>query len=256
MVPVPGVLRSPAPRPSAPTRHATPARGGRERAGRPLPPRARRGGDAWPGSSRASPATVCGRRVECLVVDDGSTDATAALAAAAGADVLRQGRNRGLGAAVRAGLAEAVERGAGSRRVLRRGRRVRAGGAGAARGADPRRRGRLRGRLPVRRRHPARCGPTGCSATSSSPGCCRFASRGADQRRPERLPRLLPARRPPTRRSIHDFNYAQVLTLDLLAKGYRYAEVPISYAFRDRGPVVRAPRPLPPRTCSRRCTAS
>ena len=34
---------------------------------------------------------------------------------------------------------------------------------------------------------------------------------------------------------IHDFNYAQVLTLDLLGKGHRYAEVPISYAFRRHG---------------------
>ena len=34
---------------------------------------------------------------------------------------------------------------------------------------------------------------------------------------------------------IHDYNYAQVLTLDLLAKGYRYAEVPISYRFRTTG---------------------
>ena len=34
---------------------------------------------------------------------------------------------------------------------------------------------------------------------------------------------------------VHDFNYAQVLTLDLLAKGYAYAEVPISYRFREHG---------------------
>ena len=34
---------------------------------------------------------------------------------------------------------------------------------------------------------------------------------------------------------IHDFNYAQVLTLDLLAKGHRHAEVPISYRFRTTG---------------------
>ena len=34
---------------------------------------------------------------------------------------------------------------------------------------------------------------------------------------------------------VHDFNYAQVLTLDLLAKGFRYAEVPISYGFRRHG---------------------
>jgi hypothetical protein len=34
---------------------------------------------------------------------------------------------------------------------------------------------------------------------------------------------------------IHDYNYAQVLTLDLLAKGYRYLEVPIGYQFRTTG---------------------
>jgi hypothetical protein len=34
---------------------------------------------------------------------------------------------------------------------------------------------------------------------------------------------------------IHDYNYAQVLTLDLLEKGFRYREVPISYAFRSTG---------------------
>jgi glycosyltransferase involved in cell wall biosynthesis len=34
---------------------------------------------------------------------------------------------------------------------------------------------------------------------------------------------------------VHDYNYAQVLTLDLLAKGYRYAEVPIAYRHRRRG---------------------
>jgi hypothetical protein len=33
----------------------------------------------------------------------------------------------------------------------------------------------------------------------------------------------------------HDYNYAQVLTLDLLAKGYRYQEVPITYRYRTTG---------------------
>jgi glycosyltransferase involved in cell wall biosynthesis len=33
----------------------------------------------------------------------------------------------------------------------------------------------------------------------------------------------------------HDYNYAQLLTLDLLAKGFLYAEVPISYDFRRTG---------------------
>ncbi len=34
---------------------------------------------------------------------------------------------------------------------------------------------------------------------------------------------------------IHDYNYAQVLTIDLIDKGFRYAEVPITYRFRSSG---------------------
>jgi glycosyltransferase involved in cell wall biosynthesis len=44
-----------------------------------------------------------------LVVDDGSTDATAEEAAAAGADVLRQSPNMGKGAALQAGFRRALE---------------------------------------------------------------------------------------------------------------------------------------------------
>jgi len=50
--------------------------------------------------------------VEVLVVDDGSSDATAAVAAAAGASVLRLPIHRGLAAAFTAGLEEALRRGA------------------------------------------------------------------------------------------------------------------------------------------------
>lgn len=46
-----------------------------------------------------------------LVVDDGSADGTAARAAAAGAEVLRQAGNRGKGEALRAGMAWLAERG-------------------------------------------------------------------------------------------------------------------------------------------------
>lgn len=35
--------------------------------------------------------------------------------------------------------------------------------------------------------------------------------------------------------SAHDYNYAQVLTLDLVMQGYRYHEVPITYRFRQSG---------------------
>ena len=56
------------------------------------------------------PRLVAGRRVECLVIDDGSADRTAERAAGAGATVLSVAVNRGLGAAVRQGLAAATDR--------------------------------------------------------------------------------------------------------------------------------------------------
>jgi glycosyltransferase involved in cell wall biosynthesis len=48
---------------------------------------------------------------DVLVIDDGSTDGTATIARAHGADVLSFGRNRGLRAAIAAGYAAAAERG-------------------------------------------------------------------------------------------------------------------------------------------------
>ncbi len=51
--------------------------------------------------------------VAVLVVDDGSTDGTAALAAAAGAEILGGTANRGKGAALRLGMRAALARGAG-----------------------------------------------------------------------------------------------------------------------------------------------
>ena len=49
--------------------------------------------------------------VDVLVIDDGSTDATAEVARALGADVLSFGENRGLRAGIAAGYREALERG-------------------------------------------------------------------------------------------------------------------------------------------------
>ena len=179
------------------------------------------------------PPTVCGRRVECLVVDDGSTDATAALAAAAGADVLRQERNRGLGAAVRTGLTAAVERGAAAvafcdadgeyapEELERLVAPILAGDAdyvvGSRFAGGPRsmRPHRLLGNVVLTR-------------------LLRFASRTQISDGQSGY-RAFSRRAAADAEVIHDFNYAQVLTLDLLAKGFRYAEVPISYAFRTEG---------------------
>jgi glycosyltransferase involved in cell wall biosynthesis len=59
-------------------------------------------------------AVVAGAKAHLpvLVVDDGSTDATAGIAEAAGATVLRQRPNQGKGAALRAGFRWALENGA------------------------------------------------------------------------------------------------------------------------------------------------
>lgn len=184
------------------------------------------------------PASVAGHPVRCLVVDDGSTDATAERAAAAGAEVLALGENRGLGAAVRAGLGAGVAAGAvavafcdadgeydpqelerlvtpilegradyvvgsrfagGSRRML------------VHRWAGNRAltwwvRGIARRRFGVPGLTDGQSGFRALSAGAAADACV-----------------------------VHDFNYAQVLTFDLLAKGHRYAEVPISYAFRTTG---------------------
>lgn len=59
---------------------------------------------------RAALAPVVGEDLQVLVVDDGSADATASIAASAGADVLVQRENRGKGAAVRAGVLAAEGR--------------------------------------------------------------------------------------------------------------------------------------------------
>ncbi len=57
--------------------------------------------------------------------------------------------------------------------------------------------------------------------------------------------RALSARAAESAEIVHDYDYAQVLTLDLLAKGSIYCEVPITYRFRRTGDsFVRLPRYL------------
>jgi glycosyltransferase involved in cell wall biosynthesis len=186
---------------------------------------------------RRAPATVAGHPVLVLVVDDGSTDATAAESVAAGAVVHSLGLNRGLGAAVRTGLELAVDQGAAAVAFLDAdgeyapeelanlvgpildgeadyvvGSRF----AGLPRAMRPHRwlgNQVLTGwvRLLVRR-----WGVQGVTDGQSGYRALSPAAAAAAE-------------------IVHDFNYAQVLTLDLLAKGFRYAEVPISYRFRRHG---------------------
>lgn len=186
---------------------------------------------------RRVPAAVLGHPVRCLVVDDGSTDATAAEAAAAGAEVLRFDANRGLGAAVRAGLAAGVAAGAaavafcdadGEYAPEELGRLVApilAGDADYVVGS------RFAGE--ARRMRPHRWAGNRALTWWVRALVRRFGVRGlTDGQSGYRA--LSPAAAADAE-VVHDFNYAQVLTLDLLAKGYRYAEVPISYGFRTTG---------------------
>lgn len=182
---------------------------------------------------RRAPRAVGGHPVRVLVIDDGSADRTAELAEAAGALVVRHERNLGLGAAVRTGLAEAARLQPAAvafcdadgeyapEELERLVAPILAGTADYVVGS--RFTGEIRRMRPHRRlgnvvltavlgwvaRVPISDGQSGYRALSPA------AARTADV--------------------VHDYNYAQVLTLDLLGKGYRYAEVPIGYAFRETG---------------------
>jgi len=186
------------------------------------------------------PDMVAGRRVECLVVDDGSTDQTAAEAARAGATVLSAPVNRGLGAAVRRGLAAATERGAAAVAFCDADREydpaelerlvapILEGRADYVVGS--RFAGEIRRMLPQRR-----------LGNLALTGLLRFVARAPIGDGQSGF-RALSAAAAADAEIVHDYNYAQVLTLDLLAKGYRYLEVPIGYHFRTTGRSFVRPR--------------
>jgi len=180
------------------------------------------------------PPTVRGRRVVALVVDDGSRDATAARAAGAGAVVVRQPGNLGLGAAVRRGLAEASALSPAAVGYLDADGEyfpedlesvlapVLDGCADYVVGS--RFAGNIRRMLPQRR-----------LGNRVLTWWVRWLARRPDVTDGQSGFRAFSPRAAADAEVVHDYNYAQVLTLDLLAKGFAYREVPITYAFRETG---------------------
>ena len=179
------------------------------------------------------PQRVAGHPVRRVVVDDASSDDTAAVAARAGAHVIRFGSHRGLGAAVRVGIADAVAHDSAAVAFcdadgeyapeelealvtpLLRGTADYVVGSRFLRSDRDMRVHRELGNraLTTALRYVAR--------TAVSDGQSGY--------------RALSPRAAALAEIAHDYNYAQVLTLDLVRKGMRYAEVPISYAFRSSG---------------------
>lgn len=182
---------------------------------------------------RRLPESVLGHPVRCVVIDDGSTDGTADLAAGAGATVVRLDGRRGLGAAVRLGLREAVAAEPAAvafcdadgeyapEELERLVGPILAGAADYVVGS------RFAG--DKRRMRPHRWVGNRLLTTALSVLAGRRITDGQSGYR------ALSAMAATAADIIHDYNYAQVLTLDLLAKGFRYAEVPISYRFRTEG---------------------
>lgn len=182
---------------------------------------------------RRAPSEVLGHPVQTLVIDDGSADRTVSVAESAGAEVHSLGVNRGLGAAVRVGLAEGVDRGAAAvvfcdadgeyppEELANLVAPILADEADYVIGS------RFLGRIDHMRPH-RRFGNVVLTRCLSIIARRRISDGQSGYR-------AFSPRAAADAEVIHDFNYAQVLTLDLLAKGYRYREVPISYHFRTEG---------------------
>ena len=185
---------------------------------------------------RVSRVRVSGCEIRCLVVDDGSKDRTAQIARQRGASVIRHPENRGLGAAVRTGLRAAVDDGASAVAYLdadleyypedipRLVEPVLSGTADYVLGSrfmgEPR---GLRGMKLYRRLGNLAFTSllvllTGHRITDGQTGMRAFSREAADRAE-----------------IVHDYNYAQVLTLDLLRKGFRMEEVEIRYRLREHG---------------------
>lgn len=187
-----------------------------------------------------TPATVTagGRThpVRTLVVDDGSSDGTGDQARAAGATVLRT-PGLGLGGAVRVGLAWAAAGGAAA--VAFCDADLEYDPAELPRLVEPVLDGRadyvvgsrfLGGR---RRMRPHRL--LGNRVLTALTAAATIGRRTVALTDGQSGYRALSGAAAAEAEIVHDYNYAQVLTLDLLRRGHRYLEVPIDYAHREVG---------------------
>lgn len=184
---------------------------------------------------RKSPRDFCpGLEVKVLVVDDGSTDHTVAVSLDAGADeIYTMPVNNGLGAAVRTGLQEAYNRGADYAVMIDADNEYPAdqipelvapllsGEADYVMGS--RFMGTIRGMKWNRR--------VGNYLFTLLQMVLlrRFIYDGQSGMRAFNRAALADLE------IIHDYNYAQVMTLNLVRKGFRMKEIPIRYQVRSTG---------------------
>jgi hypothetical protein len=189
--------------------------------------------DALSGVLERLPREACGMAVDLVVVDDGSTDRTSEIAQAAGATVLRHGVSRGLGAALRTGLAHVRDEGYGAAVYLDGDGEY--DGAELAAVLDPVARGRadyvLGSRFLGDRDGMSWHRTLANRAASALLGTLMDTVISDGQTGY----RAFSARALRTARIRHDYNYAQVLTLSLWGAGIEPVEVPISYRRRTTG---------------------
>lgn len=181
-----------------------------------------------------TPGTSFGRKIINLVIDDGSTDDTVAQAEKAGATVVSLPKNMGLGAGVAEGFKRAVTDFDASVVVFCDAdgeydpadindlvKPIIDGNLDYVIGS------RFAGEIEHMRPH-RRLG--NITLTKWVQWMCRTPVTDGQSGH-----RALSAQAATAVEMAHDYNYAQVLTIDLIQKGYRYGEVPITYHFRESG---------------------
>jgi hypothetical protein len=179
------------------------------------------------------PRTACGLPVDLLLVDDGSRDSTAASGRAQGAEVLSHETSRGLGAALRIGLARARDRNYSAAVYLDGDDEY-----------DPADFGRLLD-LVARGRADYVLGSRFLGDRDGMTWHRTLANRAASALLGFLMETVVSdgqtGYRAFSRRALaearihHDYNYAQVLTLSLWGAGIDPVEVPIRYRHRTTG---------------------